>query len=134
MLREQKETVGLGKTGPKLPPEREGNSRASLTEAGIDWKLSSRALPVSGGEHGGRHGKDGSRAEPSNVRPTLADAGIDKKLSSRAPGLGWGLFFCVCGHAPTRHRLPALGLALDAAPGAPGRGSTWRAVSRHHPE
>lgn len=42
---------------------------------------------ASGGEHGGRKKKDGSREEPSNVRPTLEAAGIDKKLSSRAQKL-----------------------------------------------
>lgn len=42
---------------------------------------------ATGGEHGGRKRKDGSREEPSNARPTLADAGIDKKLSSRAQKL-----------------------------------------------
>jgi hypothetical protein len=39
---------------------------------------------ASGGEHGGRKKKDGSRAEPSNTRPTLRSAGITKDLSSRA--------------------------------------------------
>jgi N6-adenosine-specific RNA methylase IME4 len=42
---------------------------------------------ATGGEHGGRKRKDGSREEPSNPRPTLAEAGIDKKLSSRAQKL-----------------------------------------------
>jgi hypothetical protein len=42
-IRVQKETVGLGKTGPKLPSEKEGNSRVSLSDAGIDHKLSHRA-------------------------------------------------------------------------------------------
>ena len=42
---------------------------------------------ATGGEHGGRRSKDGSRIDPSNARPTLAQAGIDKKLSSRAQKL-----------------------------------------------
>lgn len=42
---------------------------------------------ATGGEHGGRRKKDGSREAPSNARLTLTAAGIDKKLSSRAQKL-----------------------------------------------
>ena len=45
MLREQKETVGLHEGGrpKKTPADMEGVSKATLQEAGVDYKLSSRA-------------------------------------------------------------------------------------------
>jgi N6-adenosine-specific RNA methylase IME4 len=42
---------------------------------------------ATGGEHGSRKRKDGSRKGPSNARLTLAEIRIDKKLSSRAQKL-----------------------------------------------
>lgn len=50
-------------------------------------ELLKAAPKATGGEHGGRHSKDGSRVEPSNPTPTLSDLGIDKKLSARAQRL-----------------------------------------------
>jgi N6-adenosine-specific RNA methylase IME4 len=43
---------------------------------------------ATGGEHGGRAGKDGLRHNPSNARATLAMQGIDKALAHRARVLG----------------------------------------------
>jgi len=44
MIKDQKETVGLGKPGPKkIGSKTEPNSRAELKDAGIDKKLSSHA-------------------------------------------------------------------------------------------
>src|SRR5262249_38709707 len=43
---------------------------------------------ATGGEHGGRAGKDGLRKNPSIVRPTLAMQGIDKGLAHQARVLG----------------------------------------------
>jgi N6-adenosine-specific RNA methylase IME4 len=43
---------------------------------------------ASGGEHGGRVGKDGLRKNPSNARATLAMQGIDKNLAHQARVLG----------------------------------------------
>jgi N6-adenosine-specific RNA methylase IME4 len=43
---------------------------------------------ATGGEHGGRVGKDGLRKNPSNARPTLAEQGIDKNLATAARKLG----------------------------------------------
>jgi N6-adenosine-specific RNA methylase IME4 len=43
---------------------------------------------ATGGEHGGRKGKDGLRENPSNQRPTLGSQGIDKNLAHQARTLG----------------------------------------------
>jgi hypothetical protein len=61
MIREQKETVGLGKPGPKkeLSTAKEPNYRPELKDVGIDKKLSSRsqklaAIPEDAGTRSGR--------------------------------------------------------------------------------
>lgn len=56
----------------------------ALTRLGEMLKATPKAT---GGEHGGRLAKDGSRVEPSNPTPTLADLGIDKKVSMVAQQL-----------------------------------------------
>jgi N6-adenosine-specific RNA methylase IME4 len=43
---------------------------------------------ATGGEYGGRSGKDGLRKNPSITRPTLAMQGIDKNLAQQARVLG----------------------------------------------
>lgn len=70
--------------------QREMIQRAKSVKLQAERKLGEilAAMPkATGGEHGGRHSKDGSRVEPSNPTPTLADLGIDKKVSARAQKL-----------------------------------------------
>jgi N6-adenosine-specific RNA methylase IME4 len=69
MLAEQRRTRGLGKPGPKseLNAENELNSRLSLSDIGIDNKLSSRSQKVAG------IGEQAFEAVVANVRQRIAD-------------------------------------------------------------
>jgi len=68
---------------PANPPSVERPSTILSIERRLGELVNEQKRTVglaSGGEHGGRKKKDGSRKEPSNARPTLAECGMQKRL------------------------------------------------------
>lgn len=120
MIVAQKETVGLNEGGrpAKTPSEKEGVSKATLIEAGIDYKLSSRAqkmAAVPAEKFEGMLGDWRDRVEKENERVTtsllregeraLRDDGLAK-----APTI-WpaGKFPLIYADPPWRYEHPPIG-------------------------
>lgn len=82
LIMSQRETIGLGKPGPKteLPSQSAGNSRIALQDIGIDHKLSSRAQRTAG------IGEQAFESMIGQMRERIADRGgrVSLDLASTA--------------------------------------------------